>query len=86
MGASDLIWGGFTVCEGSRWDFARIWGGVWEALGRFLGGLGEDFEKNLGRFWEDIFVSETPALPRQLAWRQQYAKVPHPRRVLDHGY
>ena len=46
-----------------------IWGGVWEALGRFLGGFGEDFERILGRFWEDIFVSETPALPRQLAWR-----------------
>ena len=44
-------------------------GRVWEALGRFLGGFGEDFERILGRFWEDIFVSETPALPRQLAWR-----------------
>ena len=46
-----------------------IWGGVWEALGRFLGGFGEDFDRILGRFWEDIFVSETPALSRQLAWR-----------------
>ena len=45
-----------------------IWGGVWEVLGRFLGGFGMDFERILGRFWEDIFVSETPALPRQLAW------------------
>ena len=44
-------------------------GRVWEALGRFLEGFGEDFEKILGRCWEDIFVSETPALPRQLAWR-----------------
>ena len=46
-----------------------ICGGVWEALGWFLGGFGEDFDIILGRFWEDIFVSETPALPRQLAWR-----------------
>ena len=27
-----------------------IWGGVWEALRRFLGGFGEDFDKILGRF------------------------------------
>ena len=46
-----------------------IWGGVWEALGRFLGGFGEDFDRILERFWEDIFVSETPALSRQLVWR-----------------
>ena len=46
-----------------------IWGGVWEALGTFLGSFGKDFERTLGRFWKDIFVSETPALPRQLAWR-----------------
>ena len=49
-----------------------IWGGVWEALGGFLGNFGEDFERILGRFWEDIFVSETPALPRQLAWRHNF--------------
>ena len=46
-----------------------IWGGVWEALGRFLGGFGEYFDRFLGRFWEDILVSETSALSRQLAWR-----------------
>ena len=49
-----------------------IWGGVWEALGKFLGGFGKDFERILGRFSEDIFVSETPALPRQLAWRHNF--------------
>ena len=32
----------------------------------------EDFGRILGRFWEDIFVSETPALPRQLAWRHNF--------------
>ena len=59
-----------------------IGGGVWEALGRFLGGFGEYFERILGRFWEDIFVSETPALPRQLAWRHN-ARGSRTPRVLD---
>ena len=57
-------------------------GRVWEALGRFLGSFGEDFEKILGRCWEDIFVSETPALPRQLAWRHN-ARGSRTPRVLD---
>ena len=47
-----------------------------------MGGFGEDFERILGRFWEDIFVSETPALPRQLAWRHNTRGSRTPR-VLD---
>ena len=57
-------------------------GRVWEALGRFLGWLREHFGRILGRFWEDIFVSETPALPRQLAWRHNTRGSRNPR-VLD---
>ena len=76
-------WGTLGRYVGVSWallgaSWAPLWshgcfrldlGRVWEAPGRFLGGFGEDFVKILGRFWEDIFVSETPALPRHLAWR-----------------
>ena len=67
-------------------DFGRVWEGFWEdveglldALGRFLWGriwLGPRFAD----FWTSVswkaplnyFGSETPALPRQLAWRHNF--------------
>ena len=82
VGVSWALLGASWAPLWSHGCFGLDLGRVWEALGRFLGGLREHFGRILGRFWEDIFVSETPALPRQLAWRQQCAGVP-PLRVLN---
>ena len=75
VGVSWALLGASWAPLWSHGCFGLDLGRVWEALGRFLGGLREHFGRILGRFWEDIFVSETPALPRQLAWRQQCAGV-----------
>ena len=73
VGVSWALLGASWAPLWSHGCFGLDLGRVWEALGRFLGGLREHFGRILGRFWEDIFVSETPALPRQLAWRQQFS-------------
>ena len=63
-------------------DLGRGLGSSWGVLG----GFGEYFGRILGRFWEDIFVSETPALPRQLAWRHNARGSRRPTSVLDYWH
>ena len=50
-------------------------GSIWPGFGEGLGGLGEGF----GRIW--LLISETPALPRQLAWRHNARGSPTHQRV-----
>ena len=83
------IWGGLGLPLGRVWDSL---GRLLDALGRFLWGriwLGPRFAD----FWTSVswksplnyFGSETPALPRQLAWRHNARGSLRQLRVLDAG-